>query len=66
MGATALTWAPAPVQAGTIVYECRASSTACIAFSGYAGRSVWGYPVNARGNNCTNYVAYRLARNGVA
>ena len=66
VGATALTWAPAPVQAGTIVHECRASSTACIAFSGYAGRSVWGYPVNSRGNNCTNYVAYRLARNGVA
>ena len=57
---------PAPAGAASIVYECRASSTSCITFSGYAGKSVWGYPVNRTGNNCTNYVAYRLSRNGVA
>jgi hypothetical protein len=66
VGGTALATAPQPSQAATIVYECRSSSTSCISFSGYAGRSVWGYPVNRSGNNCTNYVAYRLARNGVA
>lgn len=52
--------------AASMVYECKASSsTSCVAFSGYAGKSVWGYPVNKSGNNCTNYAAYRLARNGV-
>jgi surface antigen len=65
LGATALGASATTAGAGTIVYECRASSTACLSFSGYAGRSVWGYPVNSTGNNCTNYVAYRLARNGV-
>ena len=66
VGAAALAIGPQPSEAATIVYECRASSIGCISFSGYAGRSVWGYPVNSTGNNCTNYVAYRLARNGVA
>lgn len=62
---TALAVSTAPAGAASIVYECRASSTSCITFSGYAGKSVWGYPVNKTGNNCTNYVAYRLSRNGV-
>lgn len=66
VAAAALAIGPQPSEAATIVYECRASSIGCISFSGYAGRSVWGYPVNSTGNNCTNYVAYRLARNGVA
>ncbi len=53
-----------PAQAYTL--ECRTSSIACISFSGYAGRSTWGFPVNSTGNNCVNYAAFRLARNGVA
>jgi surface antigen len=65
LAATALGTATPPAGAASIVYECRSSSVSCIAFSGYGGKSVWGYPVNKSGNNCTNYVAYRLARNGV-
>ncbi|GAA2160521.1 CHAP domain-containing protein [Pedococcus bigeumensis] len=56
----------APAHADTMVRECKATNISCIAFSGYAGKSVWGYPVSASGNNCVNYVAYRLSRNGVA
>lgn len=51
--------------AATLSRECKASSIACISFSGYAGKSVWGYPVNSTGNNCVNYAAYRLMKNGV-
>ena len=53
-----------PAQAYTV--ECRSSGISCISFSGYAGRSTWNFPVNSNGNNCVNYAAYRLARNGVA
>ncbi len=56
----------APAQAVGFVRECKAYSVACISFSGYAGTSVWGYPVSSSGNNCVNYVAYRLRKNGVA
>jgi surface antigen len=55
-----------PAEAGTMVRECKAYNVSCISFSGYSGKSVWGYPVSASGNNCVNYVAYRLSRNGVA
>lgn len=51
--------------AATLTRECRANSIACISFSGYSGKSVWGYPVNSSGNNCVNYAAYRLSKNGV-
>lgn len=65
--ASALTIATtSPSQAGTMVRECKASGTSCVKFAGYAGKSVWGYPVSSKGTNCVNYVAYRLARNGVA
>ncbi len=65
LGAVAMTAAPAPMaQAAGIVYECKSATTSCVTFSGYPGTSVWGYPVNATGNNCVNYVAYRLSRNG--
>ncbi|WP_406830247.1 CHAP domain-containing protein [Pedococcus sp. KACC 23699] len=57
--------APQQARAAGMVRECKQYSTGCVSFSGYAGRSVWGYPVNSSGNNCVNYVAYRLARNGV-
>jgi surface antigen len=65
LGAVALTVVPVNgAQAAGIVYECKSSTTSCITFSGYAGRSVWGYPVNATGNNCVNYAAFRLSLNG--
>lgn len=66
LGAAVVGTSSTPAGAASIVYECKSSSVSCIAFSGYSGKSVWGYPVNKSGNNCTNYVAYRLARNGVA
>ncbi len=53
-------------QADTMVRECKAYSVSCVSFSGYSGKSVWGFPVNSTGNNCVNYAAYRLSRNGVA
>lgn len=37
----------------------------CVSYSGYSGQRTWGYPTDAKGHNCTNYVAYRLAKNGV-
>lgn len=54
-----------PAGAATLSRECKADSISCISFSGYAGKSVWGYPVNSTGNNCVNYVAFRLMKNGV-
>ena len=54
-----------PAAAATMVRECKTTSVSCLSFSGYTGKSVWGYPVNAQGNNCVNYAAYRLAKNGV-
>lgn len=41
-------------------------SIGCISQFGYAGASTWGYPVDRYGNNCTNYAAFRLAKNGAA
>jgi surface antigen len=38
----------------------------CITQYGYTGDSVWGYPVDATGNNCTNYAAFRLSQNGAS
>jgi surface antigen len=51
--------------AATMVRECKASNISCISHSGYNGASVWGFPVGATGNNCVNYAAYRLSRNGL-
>ncbi|SDO78042.1 CHAP domain-containing protein [Pedococcus dokdonensis] len=66
LAATAVTATLAgPASAETMVRECKASSISCISFTGYAGKSVWGYPVSSNGNNCVNYVAYRLSKNGV-
>lgn len=45
---------------------CQNAGIGCISFSGYSGHSVWGYPVDANGNNCTNYAAFRLSQNGVS
>ncbi|GAA2048970.1 hypothetical protein GCM10009839_63410 [Catenulispora yoronensis] len=40
-------------------------SFACVSYTGYTGQQPWGYPVDANGHNCTNYVTYRLWQNGV-
>lgn len=45
-------------------WDCRSSGIDCVDESGYRGGSTWGYPVDSRGNNCTNYAAFRLAQNG--
>jgi hypothetical protein len=45
---------------------CENSGIGCISFSGYTGQSVWGYPVDQNGNNCTNYAAFRLSQNGMS
>jgi surface antigen len=58
--------AASPAGAETMVRECKASNISCISFSGYNGKSVWGFPVGSTGNNCANYAASRLSRNGVA
>ena len=44
--------------------QCDQSGIGCISQYGYTGQSVWGYPVDGGGNNCTNYAAFRLSRNG--
>lgn len=54
-----------PATASTLVRECKATNISCVSYSGYLGKPVWGYPVNSSGNNCVNYVAFRLAKNGV-
>ncbi len=36
----------------------------CVSQWGYSGQSTWGYPVDSHGNNCTNYVAFRLNQTG--
>jgi surface antigen len=53
-----------PGRAGAYAVDCQSASISCISNTGYAGRSVWGYPVDSAGNNCTNYAAFRLAQNG--
>ncbi|GAA2478272.1 IPT/TIG domain-containing protein [Terrabacter carboxydivorans] len=62
---TTVTWAitggPAPT--GWTCYS-RATQN-CIQRFGYYGQRAWGYPVDAWGNNCTNFSAYRLSRDGV-
>ncbi len=46
--------------------SCWNAGIGCVSNTGYSGRSVWGYPVDGQGNNCTNYAAYRLSKNGAA
>lgn len=62
----ALALTSAPQHAGAYAVDCQSASISCISNTGYSGRSVWGYPVDAAGNNCTNYAAFRLAQNGAA
>ena len=58
--------ASAPPSAVAYSLECHQAGIGCISQYGYAGQSVWGYPVDAAGNNCTNYSAFRLSRNGAS
>jgi surface antigen len=60
-----VTWAvvggPAPQD-----WSCYSRATQnCISRFGYYGQRAWNYPVDAWGNNCTNYSAYRLSLDGV-
>ena len=52
-------------RASAFSYLCQQPAIGCISFSGYSGASVWGYPVDGTGNNCTNYAAFRLRQNGL-
>jgi surface antigen len=49
----------------TCGYYGQTPSFACVSYTGYTGQQPWGYPVDANGHNCTNYVTYRLWQNGV-
>ncbi|MFM6848022.1 MAG: IPT/TIG domain-containing protein [Terrabacter sp.] len=60
-----VTWAvvggPAPQD-----WSCYSRATQnCISRFGYYGQRVWNYPVDAWGNNCTNFSAYRLSLDGI-
>ncbi|MEP7192142.1 MAG: CHAP domain-containing protein [Actinomycetota bacterium] len=55
---------PATAVAAPAGWACYSTyNQACVSQFGYTGQSTWGYPVDAWGNNCTNYAAYRLANN---
>ncbi|WP_323100182.1 IPT/TIG domain-containing protein [Intrasporangium sp. YIM S08009] len=47
-------------------WSCYSRGTqTCITRFGYYGQRAWNYPVDAWGNNCTNFSAYRLSRDGI-
>ncbi|RYF28848.1 MAG: CHAP domain-containing protein [Chloroflexi bacterium] len=56
----------APASAMTYLCQSPNFGFSCVSFSGYSGQSTWGYPVDNRGHNCTNYAAFRLAQNGAS
>ncbi|WP_461049957.1 IPT/TIG domain-containing protein [Terrabacter koreensis] len=63
--ASTVTWA---VTGGSAPqnWTCYSRATQnCINRFGYYGQRAWNYPVDAWGNNCTNYSAYRLSLNGI-
>ena len=45
---------------------CDRADYGCVADTGYHGQSHWGANYGAVGHNCTSYVSYRLAEQGVA
>jgi surface antigen len=51
--------APADASSTTL---CTSTSYSCD-HTGFVGQSTWGFPL---GHHCTNYVAWRLSRNGVS
>jgi surface antigen len=62
---SAVTWAvtggPGPQD-----WSCYSRATQnCISRFGYYGQRAWNYPVDAWGNNCTNFSAYRLSLDGI-
>jgi surface antigen len=62
---TTVTWAitGGPVPSS---WKCYSRATQdCIERFGYYGQRAWNYPVDPWGNNCTNFSAYRLSRDGV-
>jgi len=54
-----------PAKADAYRTLCGESGTGCISATGYDGDSFWNNPVDSRGNNCTNYAAYRLHLRGI-
>jgi surface antigen len=57
----AVTGGPAPQS-----WSCYSRATPnCISRFGYHGQRAWNYPVDAWGNNCTNFSAYRLSLDGI-
>jgi surface antigen len=47
-------------------WSCTSAGNACVAHTGFnPNQSYWGQATNPRGN-CTNYVAYRLIKNGAS
>ncbi|MBK9476698.1 MAG: CHAP domain-containing protein [Tetrasphaera sp.] len=65
--AVVVTITPSAAGAAPAGWPCYATySQACISQFGYTGQRPWGYPVDAWGNNCTNYASFRLAQNGAA
>jgi surface antigen len=45
---------------------CDRADYGCVADTGYHGQSVWGANYGVVGHNCTSYVSYLLAEQGVA
>lgn len=62
LAAAANIWAAPPAGAGTQWPPSCSSSDYSCDDTGYQGQSTWGFP---GGHNCTNYVAWRLQRDGV-
>ncbi|MBK7821191.1 MAG: CHAP domain-containing protein [Tessaracoccus sp.] len=57
---------PTPARADSPPFShCYATrNQSCVSQWGYTGQRAWNYPVDAYGNNCTNYAAFRLSANG--
>jgi surface antigen len=45
---------------------CSQAGYGCVAGTGYAGQSRWGANYGTAGHNCTSYVSFRFAQQGVA
>ena len=61
---------PAPARAGYVgdglQVVCSRADFGCVQGTGYHGQSVWGANYGVTGHNCTSYVSYLLAKQGVA
>lgn len=55
----------APERASAYRVLCATEGIGCISRSGYDAHSYWSNPVDPTGNNCTNYVAFRLHQRGI-